>query len=153
MAKTKATHKTLDACRKLGWMPGIVERVGFGFRDGKMIPGGTKHDLFGFADIAVITDGECGVLFIQATAGGNGAARVRKIIDTCGDEALRVLATSNRIEVWDWRKYKRPTKAGGTKVRWDAKRWWIRVIGGKLCAVDLLSYLELKLAMEGGESR
>ena len=152
MAKTKATHKTLDACRKLGWMPGIVERVGFGFRDGKMVPGGTKHDLFGFADIAVITN-EPGVLFIQATAGGNGAARVRKIIDTCGDEALRVLATSNRIEVWDWRKYKRPTKAGGTKVRWDAKRWWIRVIGGKLCAVDLLSYLELKLAMEGGESR
>ena len=152
MAKTKATHKTLEACRKLGWMPGIVERVGFGFRDGKMIPGGTKHDLFGFADIAVITD-DLGVLFIQATAGGNGAARVRKIIDTCGDESRRVIDAGNRIEVWDWRKYKRPTKAGGTKVRWDAKRWWIRVIGGKLCAVDLLSYLELKLAMEGGESR
>ena len=152
MAKTKATHKTLEACRKLGWMPGIVERVGFGFRDGKMIPGGTKHDLFGFADIAVIINGECGVLFIQATAGGNGAARVRKIIDTCGDESRRVIDAGNRIEVWDWRKYKRPTKAGGTKVRWDAKRWEIVVIGGELCAVDLPTYLELKAAdAAGGE--
>jgi len=144
MAKTKATAKTLEACRKLGWLADVCERKLYARGPGgKPLPNATSKDLFGFADIAVIGE-YSGTLYIQATAGHHGKARVRKIVEDCHDNAMRVLQAGNDIEVWDWRQYKKPTKAGGTKERWDAVRWRIRIKRGQLVAEPISSYLELK---------
>ena len=64
-------------------------------------------DLFGFIDILAIEPREQGCLGIQATTGSNHAARRKKILGHCHEQAEKWLAAGNRIEVWSWRKLKK----------------------------------------------
>ena len=129
------TARTLAACRRLGWMAGVVERYCHHTR--------RRNDLFGFADIVAVDDELPGVTLIQCTSGygGHASARVAKILDECGENAARALAAGNRIEVWAWRKY-----ASG---RWDARR--VLIYRNDNCTErrELPSYLEeLRVADE-----
>ena len=105
------TSRTLDYCRKQGWLAGVVERF---------LPRGDRPvrvDLFGFVDVVCCK--QTGVLFVQATSGGNVPARVRKIKEECGEEALACLQAGATIEVWGWRKLARPPEG-------SRRRWWCR---------------------------
>lgn len=93
------TQKTLKECRRLGWIPTVVER--------HVVHARKKFDAFGFGDVLVIDD-EAGSLLIQATSdqsGGHGPARVRKIL--AEPRAKAWLERGNRIQVWAWRKLKK----------------------------------------------
>jgi hypothetical protein len=114
MATASPTQRTLIRCKRRGWDAGVVERYNYYTK--------RSNDLLGFIDIVAL-DEKDGCLGIQATSGANGAARVHKIINTCGKAALNWLARKNRIEVWSWKKYK--VKRGGKAVRWQCNRYVI----------------------------
>lgn len=94
------TARTLEECRKRGWPVDVVERW-------IAIPGhpagGVRKDWCGFGDILAIAPD--GAVIIQATSGSNGAARVTKIREECGDTLRAVCAAGIRVEVWAWKKY------------------------------------------------
>jgi hypothetical protein len=96
-----ANSATIKALESEGWTCGLVEqRIPHCF---------ITRDLFGFADIVAISPSR-GFLAVQATGGGNGPARVRKI--KAEPRAAIWLATGGRIQVWDWRK----TKASASRL-------------------------------------
>ncbi len=138
-----SNEQTLRYCRKLGWLPAVVER--------RLPRGFTTVDLYGFADVVAVGDDRLGVLFIQCTSKGNIASRIKKItsdtrrklnkqtgqIETVPNDikanALRVLASGNRIEVWGW------YQKGGKGSRWQVQRVEILAAG-----LSLIPYEEDK---------
>lgn len=89
-AANNASTKKLEAD---GWTVGTVEqRIPHCF---------ITRDLFGFIDLIAISP-TCGTMAVQATGGGNGQARVKKILSI--PKAAIWLACGNRIQVHDWRK-------------------------------------------------
>lgn len=127
------------AIEDLGWRAALVER---------WIPQARKSiDVFGFADYVVIDPEDSGTLYLQVTSGGNGSTRVTKILEL-GAVVKDVLKSGNRIEVWDWRKYKiKPAErlvSGSRKtIRVDAARWGIVLVRNKLQSVVLPTYRQL----------
>lgn len=144
-AKAKSpTSRTLDECKRRGWIAGVVERhIPF------PKPMGTKIDLFGVIDLVVIVPGDdecticnmalidneegeptcgcCGretgkaapgaILAIQATASAaHHAHRRAKII--AEPRAKAWVDAGGRLELWSW------SKRGD---RGKAKRWAVRV--------------------------
>lgn len=103
------TSRTLEECRKRGWLPGVVERWKPGFRKDlktgrlEQVPYGTRVDFLGFADLMVL-DGKGGYLAIQACAGGDLTKRLYKAMDV--PELKEHLAQGNRFQVWGWRELK-----------------------------------------------
>ena len=143
MAKRIAvTEKTLQACRKFGWLAGVVERrIHARGPGGVQLPNATTKDLFGFADVVAISDYQ-GTMFIQCTGGRNGKARIAKLLEERHAEVFRVLAAGNDVQVWDWRRYKHTASTGRQMTRYDAKRWDILIVDGQLEAKELLTYRE-----------
>lgn len=140
------TARSLEWCRRVGWVAGVVERrqpVG----PGKPSWLGKTHDLFGFADLVAL-DGHLGVLLIQATTGAHHAHREAKLAGAPQGTALeddeaarrvlvavrRALAAGNRVEVWSWSK--RKVRRGGRAVRWTLRRsrayWLASATGGNV---------------------
>ena len=91
-AANLASTKMLEAD---GWTVGKVEQT---------LPHCfIKRDLFGFADLIAISPTR-GILAVQATGGGNGPSRVKKI--RLEPRAALWLASGGRIQVHDWVKVK-----------------------------------------------
>jgi len=88
------TARTLQECRKRGWLPAVVERYCSYTR--------RRHDVYGFGDVLVTVPGQSGAVLIQCTGGRNGAARVTKIVDECREAAIIWLTAGNRVFVWTW---------------------------------------------------
>lgn len=88
------TARSLEQCRKNGWLADVVER---------RIPHSfITKDFLGFVDIIAVGDGK--TMGIQTTSGSNHAARVRKIITERQDAARAWLGAGNLILVWSWSK-------------------------------------------------
>jgi len=114
---TSPMRRTLKWCRDQGWIADVAEKwVSFGGT------GGIRRDLFGFIDVAALTD-RTGVLAIQVTSASNASPRVKKIVAL--PAATLWLERRNTIEVHGWRK--RPNG------RWHLNRWMVFTRGGKLC--------------------
>ena len=77
---------------KMGWKSGKVERY--------VAQVQRFFDLFGFIDMVAIHK-EFGFLAVQTTGGGNGSARVKKILATAS--AFSWLQAGGKIEVHDWK--------------------------------------------------
>lgn len=90
---TSPTQRTLAHARDLGFLAQVVERFNPHAR--------VRVDLFGVIDIVAVHDG-CGVLGIQACAGGSHAARRTKAMET--DGLKRWLSAGGRFELWSWSK-------------------------------------------------
>lgn len=103
------TARTLQRCKKHGWLAGVTERFNHHTK--------RRHDLFGFIDIVTLADGKC--IGIQATSGDHVSHRVDKIVTECGDAARMWLACGNLIEIWGWRKVKLTPK--GKATRWEPR--------------------------------
>ena len=86
------TQRSLEALRKQGWTPAVVEKWNPGAR--------IRVDLFGFIDIIAIRGHE--TLAVQATTSSNAAARRTKIAANAHFQA--VLAAGWAVEVHGWRK-------------------------------------------------
>lgn len=112
------TQRTLAECRKRGWLAEVVERwvPHYGTDEEGKKRGGVRKDLFGFVDVVVIADGR--LLFIQATSGTNVTHRKEKILTECKDNLAAVLNCGVRVEIWGWRKLKKPV---------ERKYWQVRV--------------------------
>ena len=110
---TPTTARTLDECRKRGWIAGVVER-----RIPFPKPRGTKLDLFGVIDVIAIAPGVKGSIGIQSTAniGGHHAKHRDKIL--AEPRARAWVEAENRLELWTW------AKQGGLGKR---KLWTLRV--------------------------
>ncbi len=111
------TSRTLQECRRRGWIAQVVER---------RIPGKwITLDLFGCIDIVAVTpatDSKPGeTIGIQACIGGDHATRLKKSLAEPRLSAW--LGAGNRFEVWSWDKQ---GKAGKRKV------WMLReeAVGG-----------------------
>jgi len=104
------TERTLDECRKRGWLPCVVERV---------IPKTfTRKDVWGFGDLLAVDD-QPGALLIQACVTGDISKRANKIREYCRHEALCWLKAGNRISVWGWAK----RGAAGKRKLWTLKEY------------------------------
>ena len=106
-------QRTIDVLEAEGYLVDIVER---------RVTSRIKKDLFGFIDLlALAPDGggawAWGVLGVQVTSGPNHAARRKKILNDCNENAKRWLMRSNKIQVRSWSK--RVVKRG------KAKRVWV----------------------------
>lgn len=99
------TQRSLQYCRKQGWVAGVTERWNSYVK--------IRQDLFGFIDI-IMLDG--GILAIQATTISNMAARRKKIL--AEHRARSWLDAGGGIEVWGWAKR---GKVGKRKL-WTLKR-------------------------------
>jgi len=80
---------------KLGWRSGKVERYVSQVQ--------RFFDLFGFIDMVAIHK-EGGFLAVQTTGGGNGSARVKKILSNAS--AFAWIEAGGKIQVHDWKKKK-----------------------------------------------
>lgn len=102
------TARSLEECRKRGWIAGVVERWNQHAH--------VLQDLFGCIDIIAITP--TGILAIQATSnnGGNHSARVAKVL--AEPRAKAWVEAGGKFEVWSW------AKQGARKER---KLWTLRV--------------------------
>lgn len=126
MSSSSPTKRSLDECRKRGWLAYVTE---------KWIPGANiRKDAFGFGDILVM-DGKPGSMLIQATVTGSMAKRVTKIREECGEAARAWLDAGNRIEVWGWAKRVHLNKDGSKS---KLKRWKLRVVEIHLSDLKLL---------------
>lgn len=86
------TQRSLQHCRKNGWIAGVVEKWNQWAK--------VRQDLFGCIDIIVIDDLEQGPLAVQATSGSGHAARRKKSI---AEPRLKLwLESPARFEVWSW---------------------------------------------------
>lgn len=131
-ASTSPTARTLEECRKRGWIAGVVER-----HSPFPKPFGKKHDFLGMIDLVAIDTGVswqcitgCGrkqrgqTIGIQACsdgrtgAGGRGsdlAARRAKIL--AEPRARAWVEAGNRLEIWAW----------GSRVVGKGRRWRVRI--------------------------
>lgn len=143
---TSPTARTLEECRRRGWIAGVVER-----HSPFPKPFGKKHDFLGVIDLVAIDTSVnwqcitgCGhkqhgqTVGIQACsdgrtgAGGRGsdmAARRDKII--AEPRARTWVEAGNRLEIWAW----------GSRVVGKGKRWRVRVVrlevrDGKLVGIE-----------------
>jgi hypothetical protein len=88
------TQRSLQHCRKNGWIAGVVEKWNQYAR--------IRQDLFGCIDMIVIDDLEQGPLAVQATSGSGHAARRKKSI---AEPRLKLwLESPARFEIWSWSK-------------------------------------------------
>jgi hypothetical protein len=88
------TQRSLEFCRKQGWIAGVVEKWNPHAR--------IRQDLFGCIDIIVIDDLEQGPLAVQATSGTGHAARRKKSV---AEPRLKLwLEAPARFEIWSWSK-------------------------------------------------
>ena len=88
------TQRSLEFCRKQGWIAGVVETWNPHAR--------IRQDLFGCIDIIVIDDLEQGPLAVQATSGTGHAARRKKSV---AEPRLKLwLEAPARFEIWSWSK-------------------------------------------------
>ena len=102
------TSRTLAELRGLGFEAGVVER---------RVPNrwDITIDLFGCIDIVAMREGS-GIVGIQATSGGNHAARRSKSL---AEPRLRAwLASGGRFEIWSWSK----AGARGARKLWTLRR-------------------------------
>ena len=102
------TQRSLKKLRDDGWpLVSVVEYYNYWTK--------RRHDLFGIIDILAV--GPKGTLAVQATGGGNGSARVKKI------EESGIVPTLNaagwEICVHDWRKL--VVTRGKPMKRWNCK--------------------------------
>jgi hypothetical protein len=112
------TARTLERCRKLGILCGVVER-----RVGPPGAVGVTKDLFGCIDLIAVEQHELGVLGIQATSGSNMSSRLTKATTECAPALRRWLDAMNRFEIWGWRK--------NSKNRWTLRRIRVTILEGK----------------------
>jgi len=102
---TSPTQRSLKHLRDNGWHPEKVEWWNsFTHR---------RNDLFGFADLLAIKEGETPLL-IQITTGSNLAARRTKVYEN--PLSPLVLKSGFRILLHGWAKYK--VKRGGKATAW-----------------------------------
>jgi hypothetical protein len=88
------TSRSLEHCRRQGWIAGVVEKWNQFAR--------IRQDLFGCIDLIVIDDLGQGPLAVQATSGTGHAARRRK---SMAEPRLKLwLESPARFEVWSWAK-------------------------------------------------
>jgi hypothetical protein len=88
------TQRSLEHCRKQGWIAGVVEKWNPHAR--------IRQDLFGCIDLIVIDDLEQGPLAVQATSGTGHAARRKKSV---AEPRLKLwLEAPARFEIWSWSK-------------------------------------------------
>lgn len=101
MSKKKSpTARSLNALRRMGYHPDVVE---------KWIPQARRRkDLYGFIDILAVHLSRPHLLGIQATTLSNARARVEKIHES---ELWPVVKQVIRVQVWGWRKTKDGWKA------------------------------------------
>lgn len=97
MARTcsNPTQRTLIHCRKLGWLPWVVERR-IAMPDN---PWGNLKDLYGGIDV-VAMDQHAGLIGIQASSRAMVAPRQRKLEQL--DDMREWLRRGLRLEVWGW---------------------------------------------------
>lgn len=114
MKEMTATQRTKELLQAKGYIVDYGERVNAGAaKRGVHV----KNDLFGYADLVAIHPQKYGTLYIQVTEGGNGPARVRKIL-ALGTARVTLLA-QNRIWVVDWRKKKIGKTPATRLVMWE----------------------------------
>ena len=107
MAGESPTVRSLKLLRKDGYYAEVTEHYNsFTHR---------RHDLFGFADIIALKDGERPML-IQTTVGGQFANRRAKIL---ASPLFPLVYGSFDIVLHGWRKLKR--KRGGKATYWAPK--------------------------------
>jgi hypothetical protein len=127
-ASKSPTSRTLEECRKRGWVAGVVER-----HSPFPKPFGKKHDFLGVIDLIAVAPATSSGSFcltpastigIQACSdgrtgtGGRGsdlAARRAKIL--AEPRARAWVEAGNRLEIWAW----------GSRVHGKGKRWTLRV--------------------------
>lgn len=113
MRTSARSMQYLRKTRKLEYV-GLVERHTPRFmRGGAPVPGGGRHDLFGFIDIVALDEFR-GILAVQA-CGTDVTAHLRKI--EAEPAAVEWLTRLNRLEVHGWRKVRHGTKAWRWKPR------------------------------------
>lgn len=111
----QSEKRTIDILRGAGFIAGNVQKFNHYTK--------RFHDLFGFIDIVAIPTDSTGTLFIQSTGGaGKGMERVHKVLNDPDNlnRASAILVAGNRIEVWEWNRYK---PRGVNRYYFDAKRW------------------------------
>lgn len=118
------TQRTLRRLRGQGYDACVVERkIETPERKGDPRPRWMRKvtiDAFNFADVlAYDTDpyGEQAALLVQTTSGSNLATRREKVL--AEPRALGWLLAGNHIALHGWVKRQVPTKAGGTRARWE----------------------------------
>lgn len=129
---TTPTARTKEACRKLDWLPGVVEKWVSGRNkeacklcgSNERARSGVRIDLFGFVDLVVLCpkpaelDVTGTIRFIQCTTASSMGTRIDKIM---GDEhrhyARTLLRSGGVLEVWGWRKLAK---------RVDRRAWWAK---------------------------
>lgn len=106
------TERTLKWLRDAGWTAEVVERWNPHSK--------TRHDLFGFADILAI-HADHGILAVQATSGGNTAAREAKI--EAEPKAETWMDAGGGVIVVGWRRLVAYRKDGSKakRPRWACK--------------------------------
>lgn len=115
MAGATPTKRSLDECKKRGWLAHVVE---------KWCPvagkwPGKRVDAFGFGDVLAVELDAPGATLIQATTTQNAPARVTKICEECREAATAWLLAGNRILVWGWAK----RGAEGKRKLWTLKEY------------------------------
>lgn len=113
------TARSLAFARSQGWHPAVAER--------RLPRIGTTVDLYGIVDLVVL-DGAPGLVGVQATSGGNLAARTHKV--SAASTARWWLAAGLRLECWGWSK--RKVRRGGKAVRWTLRRLAARLDGDRV---------------------
>jgi hypothetical protein len=109
----KSTARSLEHCRKLGYVAGLVER--------RLPHTFTTVDLFALGDILAMDEHQ-GSLLIQACWLKDKAAHVQKAKTNANLKLW--LSRGNRFEVWSWRQFKRRNKdrSWSKKAYWEVKR-------------------------------
>jgi hypothetical protein len=116
---TSTKARSLAYARKQGWVAGDTERW---VPNPKHPAGGQRRDLFGFCDLLVVSEGG-DVRFINAVGAGQVNNHLRKWEgDKDTMKAIRALIfASCNIEIWMWRKLKRPDARGAKRELWSVK--------------------------------
>lgn len=113
MSKKRPTQRTLEYCRKQGWLVDVVERF---IKVPNHPGGGIRRDLFGIIDIIAIREGK--ILGIQTTSGSNHSSHLKKLICDLKevtptevedvyrrqDNLEQWLETGSQYEIWSWKK-------------------------------------------------
>lgn len=132
MMPTTPTERTLEECRRLGWMPGRTEHFQYSAAYVQVLSalrhgtrkdlyaaisvakseglgiGGWRKDLYGFVDVLAMT-GQA-VVAIQATVHNSIANRFRKMTknteeDDYFDRLRKCLKSGAVVEIWGWKKH------------------------------------------------
>lgn len=117
MGKPSPTSRTLKLCKKLEWIPYVVEHWN-AFAH-------IRQDLYGGIDLVVLKPGTQGLLGIQATASGT-SARKKKLSDL--PVMVEWLKAGLALEVWGWRKLK-----VGKRQLWKPKMSRAYLEDGRVC--------------------